>query len=200
MSEWVNKRHYDVFFFAATIREGLKDLSGLGLINCRKIAYVPSGITPKWNALWMMCSMVCTPRHGCWRLLRPKTLLAKKLKKASFSDIIGFDEFTSQSVGHALHTHTVYPGKDDFEKIQSDDTYLQKHSLQGKKFYLFTWWSSSVKRGSLELLQAFDRFADDTDNALLVFLVRQDVGGEYERLSIASKGLRNRNKVMVPEG
>lgn len=196
LSEWVNNRHYDVFFFAATIREGLKNLSGLERMSCRKIAYVPSGITPKWNALWMMCYYGMYAKAWVMEALAPKTLLAKKLKQAGFSDIIGLTEFTSQSVGKALCTHTIYPGKDDFEKIQSDDAYLEKHSLQGKKFYLFT-GGPAPSRGGIELLKAFDRFADDTDDALLVFLVRQDVGGEYDRLTHCLEELRNRDKVMV---
>ncbi|MCD8237558.1 MAG: glycosyltransferase [Prevotellaceae bacterium] len=196
LSEWVNDRHYDVFFFAATIREGLKDLSGLGLMNCRKIAYIPSGITPKWNALWMMRQYGMYAKAWVLEALAPKTLLAKKLKKVGFSDIIGLTEYTSQSVGKALRTHTIYPGKDDFEKIQSDNTYLQKHGLQGKKFYLFT-GGPAPSRGGVELLQAFDRFTDNTDDALLVFLVRQDVGGEYNRLTHGLEELKNRNKVMV---
>ena len=196
LSEWVNDRNYDAFFFAATIREGLKNLSGLGLMNCRKIAYVPSGITPKWNALWMMCKYGMYAKAWVMEALAPKTLLAKKLKQAGFSDIIGLTEYTTRSVGHALRSHTIYPGKDGFEQILSDDTYLQKHGLQGKKFYLFT-GGPAPSRGGVELLQAFDCFAKNTDDAMLVFLVRQDVGGEYDRLTHCLQGLRNRDKVIV---
>ena len=196
LSKWVNTHEYDAFCFAATIREGLKQLSGLQNMKCRKIAYIPSGITPKWNALWMTCRYGMYAKAWMLEALTPKTLLAKKLKKAGFSDIIGLTEYTSQSVGYALRTHAIYPGKDDFDKIQSDDTYLQKHGLQGKKFYLFT-GGPAPSRGGAELLQAFDRFADDTGDALLVFLVRQDVGGEYDRLTHCLEGLRNRDKVMV---
>ena len=196
LSEWVNARNYDAFFFAATIREGLKNLSGLRLMNCRKIAYVPSGITPKWNALWMMHHYGMYAKAWVMEALAPKTLLAKKLNLAGFSDIIGLTEYTSQSVGCALRTHTIYPGKDDFETVQSDDTYVRKHDLRNKKFYLFT-GGPAASRGGIELLHAFDRFAEHAEDAMLVFLVRQDVGGEYDRLLHGLECMKHRNKVLV---
>ena len=41
LSLWVNENGYDAFYFAAPIREGLKELGGFKLMKCRKIAYVP---------------------------------------------------------------------------------------------------------------------------------------------------------------
>ena len=196
LSEWVNAHNYDAFFFAATIREGLKNLSGLGLMNCRKIAYVPSGITPKRNALWMMCQYGMYAKAWVLEALTPKALLAKKLKKAGFSDIIGLTEYTTRSVGHALQSHTIYPGKDGFEQIPSDDTYVRKHGLYNKKFYLFT-GGPAASRGGVELLRAFDHFAEHAEDAMLVFLVRQDVGGEYDRLLHGLESMKHRDKVLV---
>lgn len=196
MSYWVNARGYDAFFFAATLREGLKNLSGLGQMHCQKIAYIPSGITPKWNALWMLRHYGMYARAWVLEAFAPKSLLAQKLKKAGFSDIIGLTDYTTQRVGHALCTHTIYPGKDDFETVVSDNTYVEKNGLQELKFYLFT-GGPAASRGGIELLQAFDSFADHAEDALLVFLVRQDVGGEYERLLNALDGMKYRDKVMV---
>ena len=44
LSDWVNSNGYDVFFFAATIREGLRNLNAFQKMTCKKIAYIPSGI------------------------------------------------------------------------------------------------------------------------------------------------------------
>jgi hypothetical protein len=43
MSTWINHNQYDVFCFAATIREALKDLSGLSLMKCKKIVIAIPG-------------------------------------------------------------------------------------------------------------------------------------------------------------
>ena len=36
LSQWVNDKGYDVFCFAATIREGLRSLKGFKTMKCRK--------------------------------------------------------------------------------------------------------------------------------------------------------------------
>ena len=78
LSEWVNTQGYDVFFFAATIREGLKNLSGFQTMHCKKIAYIPSGITPKWNAMWMMCKYGMYAKAWMLEAFTPKGLLGEK--------------------------------------------------------------------------------------------------------------------------
>ncbi len=196
LSEWVNAQGYDVFFFAATIREGLKNLSGFQTMHCRKIAYIPSGITPKWNAMWMMCKYGMYAKAWMLEAFTPKGLLSKKMRKAGFSDLIGLTEYTVQQVGGSLKSHTIYPGKDDFEDIESDDAMVERNGLKGKKFYLFT-GGPAASRGGRELLQAFDIFAEKNVDALLVFLVRQDVGGEYAALYQALDKIQNREKVLV---
>ena len=102
LSEWVNAHGYDVFFFAATIREGLKDLSGFRTMRCRKIAYIPSGITPKWNALWMMRRYGMYAKAWVLEAFTPKTLLSSKLKAADFSDIIALTDYTATLAGKCL--------------------------------------------------------------------------------------------------
>lgn len=196
LSGWVNEHGYDVFCFAATIREGLKDLSGFHRMNCRKIAYVPSGITPKWNALWMMWRYGMYAKAWLLEAFVPKMLIGKKLRRVGFTDVIGLTGYTASLLGCALKGHAVYPGKDGFENIVSDNTYVLKNDLKGKKFYLFT-GGPAPSRGGVELLRAFDRFADNAADARLVFLVRQDVGGEYDALFGALDSMRHKDKVMV---
>lgn len=196
LSLWVNEQGYDAFYFAAPIREGLKELGGLKLMKCRKIAYVPSGISPWKNAVWMF------QRHGmyakAWLLeaFTPKGLIGRKLKKAGFTDIIGLTEFTKQRVAGKLKGHTIYPGKDSFESLVSDDSVVRKYELADNKFYLFT-GGPAPSRGGHELLLAFDRMADCVPDAKLVFLVRKDVGGEYDPLYQVIGNMRNKDKVTV---
>lgn len=196
LSEWVNAHSYDVFFFAATIREGLRSLSGFHDMCCRKIAYVPSGITPKWNALWMMCKYGMYAKAWMLEAFTPKGLLGKKLRKVGFTDLIGLTDYTARLNGRSLNAHTIYPGKDDFERIESDGSMVEKNGLKGKKFYLFT-GGPAASRGGGEILRAFDKVADHADDALLVFLVRQDVGGKYAALFQVMDKMRHQDKVIV---
>lgn len=196
LSEWVNAHGYDVFFFAATIREGLKDLSGFRKMQCRKIAYIPSGITPKWNAWWMMCKYGMYAKAWMLEAFTPKILLSRKLSQVGFTDLIGLTEYTARRASGALRGHTICPGKDDFEHLKSDDTFVQKNGLSGKKFYLFT-GGPAASRGGRELIRAFDKVVDKIPDALLVFLVRKDVGGEYAALYKALDGMRHKKNVLI---
>ena len=196
LSEWVNTHGYDVFFFAATIREGLKNLSGLQMMHCKKIAYIPSGITPKWNAMWMMCKYGLYAKAWMLEAFTPKGLLGKKLRKVGFSDLIGLTDYTVKQAGGSLNSYTIYPGKDNFEDIRSDDAMVVKNGLKGKKFYLFT-GGPAASRGGREILQAFDELADKVSDALLVFLVRQDVGGEYATLFQTLDKMKHKDKVLI---
>lgn len=196
MSTWINQNQYDAFYFAATIREGLKDLRGLSLMKCKKIAYVPSGITPKKNALFLLRQNGIYAKAWCLEAFTPKWLLANKLKKVGFTDIIGLTDYTSKMVGTALRVHTIYPGKDHFEKIASDKSILIQHQLIGKKYYLFT-GGPAPSRGGAVLLRAFDDMVQDCPEALLVFLMRHDVGGEYDGLLKTLESLKHRKNVIV---
>lgn len=196
MSRWVNACGYDAFFFAATIREGLKDLSGLKEMTCRKIAYVPSGVSPKANALWMMRMYGMYAKAWVLEALTPKGLLGKKLAKAGFADIIGLTDYTRRKVEGVLKGHTIYPGKDGFEDVPADETFVVANGLKGNKFFLFT-GGPAPSRGGAVLLRAFDAFADKQKDAKLVFLMRQDVGGEYDALFRVLDGLKHKESVVV---
>jgi len=200
LSEWINQRGYDVFIFAATIREGLRNLYAFRNIKCRKIAYIPSGITPKWNAFQLFRYYGTLAKAWLLEAMTPKTLIASKLKKVGFTDIIGLTEYTTQKIGHSLSTHTIYPGKDDFENIKVDEDILKSEGLKGEKFYLFTGAPGQV-RGSLLLLKAFDKFINKarglSAKPKIVFLMRNDVGAKYESFFKTLDSLHNKDCVTV---
>lgn len=196
LSQWVNANEYDAFFFASTIREGLRSVDGFKAIKCRKIAYVPSGITSLSNALWLFKLTGMFAKAWLFEALTPKSLIAKKLKNVGFSDIIGLTDFTARSVGKALSSHAVYPGKDDFEKIVADDKFVVDNNLNGEKFYLFT-GGPAPSRGGAVLLKAFDKLVDNQPDAKLVFLMRQDVGGAYDALFTSLESMKHRDHVVV---
>ncbi|MCM1078502.1 MAG: glycosyltransferase family 4 protein [Bacteroidales bacterium] len=196
LSRWVNDRGFDAFFFAATIREGLRSVDGFNEMKCRKIAYVPSGITPKQNALWLMRMYGLFAKAWVLEAFTPKSWIVRKLHKAGFSDVIGLTEYTTDRLGDSLSPHTVYPGKDGFEDMEPDFSIVAKHGLQNKKFFLFTGAPGEV-RGSQVLLKAFDKLADSHSDARIVFLMRNDVGAQYDAFFKALNGLMHKENVMV---
>ena len=181
LSEWVNNRGYDTFYFAATIREGLRNLTAFQKMTCRKVAYIPSGITPKWNAFQLFRHYGIYAKAWILEAATPKTWIAQKLKRAGFTDIIGLTKYTSLQLGNALPAHTIYPGKDEFERIETDESVLKENRLKDKRFYLFTGAPGQV-RGSRLLLKAFDKFAGQNKNTRprIVFLMRNDAGAQYD--------------------
>lgn len=196
LSKWVNEHGYDVFFFPSTIRDGLKNLSALSQIQCRKIAYVPSGITPLKNALYLFKKYGMFAKAWVLEAIAPKTILASKLKKAGFTDIIGLTEYTTKQLGNALNTHTIYPGKDGFEDIENDYSIVDKNHLRGEKFYLFSGAPRQV-RGGLLLLKAFDKFVEKQKDAKIVFLMRNDVGAQYDEFFAVLNGMKHKDHVLV---
>ncbi len=196
LSRWVNNKGYDAFFFACTIREGLRDLSGLNLMKCRKIAYVPSGIAPKSNAFWMMSKYGLYAKAWVLEAVTPKSLIGAKLSKVGFTDIIGLTDYTRKQVEGVLKGHTIYPGKDNFESITSDNTFVKQNLLTETKFFLFT-GGPAPSRGGAVLLHAFDLFADKQRDAKLVFLIRNDVGGEYKALYKVYNQLKHKDQIIV---
>lgn len=196
LSRWVNYNEYDVFFFPATFREGLKVLSGLRLMKCKKIAYVPSGVTPFKNAFWLMRLYGMYGKQWMLEAITPKALVAKKLAKAGFTDIIGLTNYTTRQCGNALKTHTIYAGKDDFENIAIDTSIIEKHKLQTEKFYLFTGAPEQV-RGGLVLLEAIDKVVRVNPNIKVVFLLRNDVGTQYSDFFRKYKSMQNKGNVFI---
>lgn len=196
LSKWVNERGYDAFYFACTIREGLKNLCGFGEMKCRKIAYVPSGIAPKANALWMMRMYGMYAKAWVLEAFTPKCLIGKKLHRVGFTDIIGLTDYTRRKVEGVLKAHTIYPGKDSFENIESDFSMVENNGLKGEKFFLFT-GGPAPSRGGAIMLKAFDMLAEKQKDAKLVFLTRWDVGGEYEAFFRVLGTLKHIDQIVI---
>lgn len=198
LCRWVDGRGYDAFFFAATIREGLRDLRAFGTMKCRKVAYVPSGITTKWNALQLFRHYGIFAKAWLLEAFTPKRLVTEKLRRAGFEAIIGLTAYTSRKVGGPLPATTIYPGKDGFEHIASDPSALEVAGLHGQKFYLFTGAPGQV-RGSLLLLRAFDQFAarHESERPRIVFLMRNDVGTQYDLFFKTLSGIKHKDFVTV---
>lgn len=196
LSQWVNEQGYDAFFFPSTFRDGLKNLDGLKRMRCKKIAYVPSGVTPMPNALWLARLYGTLAKAWLLEALTPKTLIAKKLSEVGFRDVICLTDYTSKRLGTALHTHTIYAGKDDFELRQSDDSLIRRLGLKGKKFFLFTGAPGQV-RGGYVLLEAFDRMVCSEPNAQIIFLMRNDVGSRCNEFFDARNRMKHKSNICI---
>ena len=88
------------------------------------------------------------------------------------------------------------PGKDSFNILKNDDTPLKKHNLLNRKFYLFMGAPEEI-RGSIQLLKAFDKYAEQNSEALLVYLMRTDNHSKYSIFEKALKKVKNKSKIIV---
>ena len=195
--EYVDINGYDVFFFPATFRDGLKDLSKFKAMKCQKWAYIPSGVNPKENA-WRLFYKYGyrLSRAYLFEAFTPKQLLVNKLKKNKFKGVIGLTDYTSNVFRNHIYTKTILAGKDNFENIQLDYSIVQKENLEREKYYLFMGAPHEV-RGSGLLLDAFDRMAECYSNARMVFLMRTDVGSTYEKFFRKVNMLKHQDKITI---
>ena len=53
-------------------------------------------------------------------------------------------------------------------------------------------------RGSIQLLESFDRFASKNADALLVMLMRTDNHSNYSKFESKLETLKNRNQIIYP--
>lgn len=106
-------------------------------MKCKKIAYVPSGVTPFKNAFWLMKLYGLYGKQWMLEAITPKTLIAKKLANVGFTDIIGLTNYTTHQCGNALKTHTIYAGKDDFEYITMDTSIVESINYKQKILSLY---------------------------------------------------------------
>lgn len=196
LSKFINGRSYDVFLFAATFRDGIKDLSALGEIKCKKIMYIGSGINPKCNALYLL-------KHFGWSVSRtfvleafaPKYLLDQKLSQAGFTDVVTLTNLTARYFKH-LKSHCIYAGTDGFEQRNSDFSIVKENGLWGKKFFLFS-GAPAPTRGAELLLHAIDRLAVDIKNIKIVFLMRTDIGSKYDSFMTQVNNLKNKENIII---
>jgi len=108
----------------------------------------------------------------------------------------GANDYTTETVVNAgfRSAHTIYPGKDDFEHIQPDNSIIERYGLSGKKWLLFT-GAPAAYRGADLLVKAVDESSNDSIR--LVMLMRTDVGSDYERFNHLLSSIKHPERIIV---
>ena len=192
---------FDVLFYPIAWRDGLKSIHFLKEFKCSKIAYVPGGVynfSGVFSLLFTAGFSITKPY--ILELITPKYLITRKFKKNGFTKIITFSsltaDFAKQSGWKEDEVVVSLPGKDSFNILKNDDTPLKKHNLLNRKFYLFMGAPEEI-RGSIQLLKAFDKYAEQNSEALLVYLMRTDNHSNYSIFEKALKKVKNKSKIIV---
>ena len=198
---FVKNSNLDILYYPVSWRDGLKNLNFLKSIKAQKIAYVTGGVYSLRNVYCLFkTTNLSIAKPYIFELLTPKWLITKKLKSYGFSKIISFSNLTANTIIKSgwkkENVITAMPGKDMFNNLKSDNSILHAKKLVDKRFYLFM-GAPAEARGSLQLLEAFDRFATKKDDALLVMLMRTDNHSNYTRFESKFKTLKNRNQILI---
>lgn len=198
---FVKNSNLDVLYYPVSWRDGLKNLNFLKSIKAQKIAYVTGGVYSLISVYYLFKTTNLTiAKPYIFEFLTPKWLITKKLKSCGFSKIISFSNLTANAIiksgWEKENVITALPGKDMFNNLKSDNSILHAKKLEDKRFYLFM-GAPAEARGSLQLLEAFDRFATKKDDALLVMLMRTDNHSNYTSFESKFKTLKNRNQILI---
>jgi phosphatidyl-myo-inositol dimannoside synthase len=192
---------FDIIYYPVAWRDGFKSIQFLSELKCKKIAYIPGGVysfTGVSSLLFTAGFSIAKPY--ILELIIPKYFITKKLLKAGFSKIITFSNYTGlfakNSGWREAEVIVALPGKDSFNFLQNDDLFLNKYGLLNRKFYLFMGAPAEI-RGSIQLLKAFDEYAEQNSDALLVYLMRTDNHSNYSNFEIALNGIKNRSQILV---
>lgn len=191
----------DVIYYPVSWRDGLKSMKFLDKLKFTKIAYITGGVYPFSGVLSLIrTTSFSISKSYVLECFTPKFFITKKLKKAGFSKIITFSyltgEYAKQSGWSENEVTVSLPGQDSFAKIESNTLLLNRHKLNNKKFYLFM-GAPAEARGSLQLLKAFDKYAEKNKEALLVFLMRTDNHSNYSSFERVLKSTKNRKQILV---
>lgn len=190
--EYVNRHGFDSFVFQVKWRDGLRNLSSLSRLQCKKIAYFDGGIYAMENAIVLAATAgLKTAKPYLAEAFVPKTLIIQKLKKYRFDAVVTFTATTGRAANRAgmARTQVIYPGKDEEQVGQPTEA--------AKKPYLLFAGSPHAARGSIQLLKAFDQFADRVKESRIIFLMRKDVGSSSGTFENTLAGLRNRSKIEI---
>jgi glycosyltransferase involved in cell wall biosynthesis len=196
-----NNSNFDVLYYPVSWRDGLKNLTFLKSIKAQKIAYITGGVYSLRGVFSLFkTTNINIAKPYILEVLIPKWLIKKKLESCGFSKIISFSNLTSRALIKSgwkkENVITALPGKDIFNKLNSDESILEAKKLLNKKFYLFM-GAPAEARGSLQLLEAFDRFAFKNTDALLVMLMRTDNHSNYSKFEAKLKYLKNKNQLLI---
>jgi phosphatidyl-myo-inositol dimannoside synthase len=198
---FVNNSNFDVLYYPVSWRDGLKNLTFLKSIKSQKIAYVTGGVY-SYRGVYSLFKTTNfnIAKSYIFDVLTPKILITIKLKACGFSKIVSFSNLTARALiksgWEKENVMTALPGKDTFHKLKSDESILNDKKLLNKKFYLFM-GAPAEARGSLQLLQAFDRFASKNTDALLVMLMRTDNHSNYTKFDSKLDILKNRKQILI---
>lgn len=194
---FISEENIDVLFIEIKWRDGLKNWNELSSLNCKKIAYFSGGAYSLRNSLKLLSISNLSLAKPCLiESIIPKSILAFKLKKANFKATIGLTDYTSKQAFKSgiENTITIYPGKDEFEKIEPDYDIIKKYQLENKKFLLFT-GAPIAFRGSSELIKAVDKSA--LKDLHLVMLMRLDKGTQSKEFLLALNLMKHRDRVTI---
>ena len=187
----------DVLYTQITWRDGLRNLSPLKKLNCKKIAYFSGGIFELGSALMLANRWgIKEAKPYLIESLMPKFLLVNKLKRIAVEYLLGFTPYTTECVKKAgfFNSRTIVTGKDAFEVIVPDSSILEKYNLKGKKFMLFS-GAPSPTRGACEVLRALDKVC--IDDICIVMLMRTDVGSDYTNFNRVYEQMMHKDRVMI---
>lgn len=187
---YVNQNDFDVFLLQVKWRDGLKNLNVLSKLNCKKIAYFDGGVYRLRNAVKLFISAgFRLARPYLLEALTPKYLIIRKLKNNGFSQIVTLSSLTADlAISNGFKaTTTIYPGNDTA-------TPIKEHRQPEEKYFLYA-GSPAPARGSLQLLKAFDKFADSSHDAKLVLLMRTDAGSDFTLFEKELNNLKNRTRI-----
>lgn len=191
---YVNENKFDVFLLQAKWRDGLRNLRLLQEIRCRKMAYFDGGVYHLRNAMALLSTAgFRIARPYLLEALTPKSLIINKLKKYGFTDLVGLTDYTAKNIKKAgfKQVATIYPGN-DFQVAEP----LGGYEKIREKYFLFA-GSPHLSRGSIQLLHAFDIFANNVPDAKIIFLMRRDAGSDFAAFESEFATVRNKSKINV---
>lgn len=187
----------DAIFVPLTFRDGIKRPNWLKSITCRKIAYMAGGVYDVKSALFLAKSSGLTwAKPYLWDSITPGRIFQGMLNDVGFEHVIGLTACTTGIVkkNGFRNVTTIYPGKDAFDKIPSDESLLQKYGLTNKRWLLFS-GAPAATRGALQLVQAVDKV--NGGDLRLVMLIRTDIGSRFETLESVIQNMRHPERIHI---
>lgn len=187
----------DALFVECKWRDGIKGFKPLRNLSCRKFAYFTGGVYNLLSVrLLTILGGLSLSRPYWMEYVIPKKLICDRLKQADFDGAIGLTPYTKDKLeAHGFsRTVCILPGKDDFEKMPSDNSIVVKYNLKGKRFLCFT-GAPSPTRGAQLLLQAIDK--SKIEDLKVVFLMRSDVGSDFTSFNKTYNKLIHKERVVL---
>lgn len=197
LSYFIKKASIDVLFMEIKWRDGLKNWKDIQSLKCKKIAYFSGGVYSFRNSLKLLSiSNFGLSKPYLIESIIPKCLLKNKLKKSNFSSVIGLTDYTSKiAIQNGIkNVKTIYPGKDQFEYINTDKSILSKYKLDDKKFLLFT-GAPIAYRGASELIKVIGK--TNIKDIHLVLLMRLDKETQSNEFLKALNSMNDYNKITI---